>query len=168
MQRVDSSIRHRRATVAWAAWAVYTDGMRVFLSRHRWLLPIACLAVMAMAAISWWQVSSARGRFTPELYDRIRIGMTPAEVSRLMGSPPSDPERLLRMSPAGGWDWVAGETNNRPWPYEKAEVWLDGSFATAVCYRDGKAVLKTMKMRVPAWQARARQWLRWLRGQVGA
>jgi hypothetical protein len=66
----------------------------------------------------------------------------------------------------GHWDHVVRETK-RPWPYEKSEVWLEGSIAICVCYRDGKAVLKTMEIRVPPWRVKVREWLDWLRGLVG-
>src|ERR1051326_2049336 len=91
-----------------------------FLRRYRWWLIIACLAAVA---ISWWQLSGPRGRFTREQYDRIRLGMTPAEVALSMGSAPSGRYRL-----------TAG-TN------DETEVWVDECVYIYVFCSPGKAVL---------------------------
>ena len=138
--------------------------MKPWRTRYRWWLVIAGLAAIAIGVI-WWQ-SGPRGRFTREQYDRIRFGMTPAEVSRSMGSAPSD---VFSQWP-GMWEQVAFESNGSP-PNGKADVWLDGSVGICVCYRDGKAVVKFMDRQVPPWKIKARiwfyQWVYWLRGLVG-
>ena len=99
-----------------------------------------------------------------EEYDRLRIGMTPAQVSQAMGSPPSDKERVLRVSDLGPWERVADENYTNEYWFENTEVWRDGSVATIVYYRGGLAVVKMMVIRVPPWKAKVRGWLNWLRG----
>jgi hypothetical protein len=101
------------------------------LSRLRWWLLITCLAAVAIGVI-WWQLSS-HGRFTREQYDRIRLGMTPAEVASCIGSGPSPIELLKRMQEEwfergnrGLWENV-WEESRRPFPSDKMEVWFDES-----------------------------------------
>jgi hypothetical protein len=94
--------------------------------------------------------------------------MTSAEVSRSMGFPPSDKERVSQVGSASSWEPVTVESNERPGgPSETTEVWLDGSVATVVNYQDGKAALKMLEIRVPSWKIKARAWLAWLRGLAG-
>jgi hypothetical protein len=157
--------------------------MQVKLPRYRWwwwlMLPPA--AVIGLAAgvmmeqdeLTSWQLSGVRGEFTVQQYDRIRLGMTPAEVSQLMGSPPSDRPHV-QMFAEGGCAYVASEDDGMwLWPYEKKmDHWVDASVWISVCYRGGKASLKTIYTHIqpppqPPPKSKAREWLRWLRGLVG-
>jgi hypothetical protein len=167
--------------------------MKLKLPRRRLLL-IACL-VVAIAAICWWQFS-IQSRFTREQFDRIRFGMTPAEVSGVMGSAPSggtssrhyyyeymfgygdDPDIATDC-----WDIVADEANG--WPdllnsqvrdevhaallkvEDRANTWGDESVQIWVMYHDDKVIRKEMQIRVPPWKVKALKWLDWLRGLVG-
>jgi hypothetical protein len=140
--------------------------MKLKLPHHRWLLLIGCLAAVAIGFDIWLQFSRPVGQYTRKQYDRIRLGMTPAELSRSMCSPPTDEQRILqlsRMSPRGAREWVVVESDERPLPHEKTEIWYDGSVLITVGYRNGKAVLKMMEGSGPPWGANAGEWLDWLR-----
>jgi hypothetical protein len=130
--------------------------VKQLLRRYRWWLLVACLALLVVGLLCWPRTS---GRFTREQYDRIRLGMTPAEVSRSMGSAPSD---VFSQWP-GLWEQVAFESNGSP-PNGKTDVWLDGSVGICVCYRDGKAAVKFMDRQVPPWKIKATIWFYRLRG----
>jgi hypothetical protein len=119
--------------------------------------------VVALAVISWWQLSSPRTQFTREHYDRIRLEMAPDEVALSVGSAPFD-----RMS-CGTWNTVASESNvHFPLSVDKREVWADESVFISVAYSHGKAILKKMAIREPSWKVKAREWLSWLRGRVAS
>src|SRR5262249_37888663 len=98
---------------------IYLTLMKLKLPRHRWSLLIACLAV-AIAVLGWWKSSGPRGRLL-ERYDRIRLGMTPAEVAAVMGGlPPNTTESTSVSGPDyinvvyGFWDLVAQESDGLP------------------------------------------------------
>jgi hypothetical protein len=55
-----------------------------------------------------------------------------------------------------------------PLSVDKREIWSEDSIIISVAYRDGKAILKKMAVREPPWKVKAREWLNWLRGRVGA
>jgi hypothetical protein len=160
--------------------------MKLKLPRYRWwwwlmLLPAAVIGLAASVMmeqdeLAAWQLSGVRGQFTVEQYDRIRLGMTPAEVSQLMGSPPSDRQHL-QMFAEGGCSYVASEDDGMwlddggLWPHEKkVDHWVDAFVWISVRYRDGKASIKTMYIQPhpqPPPKSKAREWLDWLRGLVG-
>ena len=127
--------------------------MKLKLPRRRWLLLIACLAV-AIAVIGWLQLSGPRGRFTREQYDRIRLGMTRAEVSQIMG--PASPAHGIKMG--GPHEIVAEEGSILE---ASNELWQDRSVQIWVFYHDGKASQKQMLSGVPPWK----EWLDWLMGK---
>jgi hypothetical protein len=133
--------------------------VKQFLGRYRWWLILACLAA---GVIGWWQLSArAGGRYTRAQYDRIRLGMTPAEVASVIGCPSAN-------YTDGLWDIVADAGG--PLFFGQAdryEVWVDEPVRIVVCYRDGKTIANSMQTRVPPWKVKAREWLRWLRGLVG-
>jgi hypothetical protein len=133
--------------------------MKLKLPRYRWFLLIACLAV-AIAVISGWQLSSHRGRFTREQYDRIRLGMRPADVAEIMG-PPSPAEKFEM---GAEYELVDAEGIV---DQATLELWEDRSVQIYVFYHDGKAVQKQMLSRVSPWKVKCRAWLDWLRGLLG-
>jgi hypothetical protein len=130
--------------------------MKLKLPRYRWLLLIACV-VAIIGAVGWWQLSGPRGRITREQFDRIRLGMTPAEVALVIGCSPCgeswDSEKLAEVADA---------------EFERGEAWSDEAVYILVGYGHGKVVYKTMGIGgVPPWKIKARAWLDWLRGLVG-
>jgi hypothetical protein len=138
--------------------------MKLKLPRRRWLL-IACLAAVAIAAITGSQVSGPSGRFTREQYDRIRFGMTPVEVASVMGCPPSGPVAMYRFIDSD-FDLAADVGEPAKTALDSA-LWCDESLGVMVYYHNGKVALKQMLVRVPTWKVKAREWLYWLRGLVG-
>jgi hypothetical protein len=92
--------------------------------------------------------------------------MTPADVASSIGSAASGAELIRRIPDGGPWDLVAMEGSWSP-RFDKTEAWIDESVGIGVCYRDGKAALKSMEIRVPPWKVKARECLQWLRGLVG-
>jgi hypothetical protein len=139
--------------------------MKLKLPRYRRWLLIACLAAVAIAVVSW-QLSTPRGRFTREQYDRIRLGMTPAEVASVMGGvpPPDTPENYY-----GFWECLAEESDGLPSEESDLRVyaWTEESVAIWVACRDGKTIQKEIHARVPSWKIKAYEWLHTLRGLVG-
>jgi hypothetical protein len=140
-----------------------------FIRRYRWWLLIVCLATGGV--IGCWQLS-VQSRFTRAQYDRIQLGMTPAEVSQSMGSPTSN-EPLFNQhfmqflqTDTIGWEFVDAESYDYSVVYEKADDWFDGSVHIAVYYRDGKASGKAMEIR-QARRSKVGKWLNWLRGFLG-
>jgi hypothetical protein len=133
--------------------------MKLKLPRYRWLLLIACLAAVAIGVISWQLTVPPAGRFTREQYDRIRVGMTPAEVASAVGSGPSSIEVIQRIPNRGHWQTVASEETRPPIPYDKTEGWVDESVIIEVGYWQGKAVLKMMETPRPAWKDWLPSWL---------
>jgi hypothetical protein len=142
--------------------------VKVTLPRYRWWLLIAGLALLVAGLLCWPRTSV---RFTREQYDRIRFGMTPAEVASSIGSDPSPIGRLIRgIERRGTWHTVASDVSGPPLlATDKADVdvWVDKSVIIEVQYRNGKAFVKMMDILVPSWKAKARNWLNWLRGLVG-
>jgi hypothetical protein len=139
------------------------------LPRSRWWLILACLALLVVGLLCWQRTS---GRFTREQYDRIRLGMTPAEVALVMGGRGTGPvgtsvwDKALERIDSPAWDSVA-EKSPAPMAIDRAEAWLDESAAVMVGYCDDKTIKKEMLTRVPLWKIKAREWLDWLRGLVG-
>jgi hypothetical protein len=140
--------------------------MKLKLPRYRWWLLIACLAVAI--GVIWWQLSDHRGRFTREQYDRIRLGMTPAEISQIMGCPPMGLS-VLEIPRAGMWEGVARDPMKEPdlQGTSFGGVWSDGVVAICIRCRDSKVVTKSMIIYLSAWQLKTREWLYRLRGLVG-
>jgi hypothetical protein len=123
--------------------------------------------------VIWWQLSvKFGGKFARDQYDRIRFGMTPAEVAAVMGGPPLADKMELPPWKHPDWEGVANSWDpNRVYtlgpnggPYGVA--WLDGHASIWVDYSDGKVIHKQMNIYHP-WKIKAREWLVWLRGLVG-
>src|SRR5947207_15357417 len=98
-------------TLGWQNWG-HLEGSAVkpWRTRYRWWLIIACLAA-GMAVIGWWQLSAGR-RLSRERYDRIRLGMTAADVAAVMGGPPiADP---VYHDDRPGWEIDSMERNASP------------------------------------------------------
>jgi hypothetical protein len=136
--------------------------MKLMLLRRRWLLLIACLTV-AIAVIWWQSPVQSEGRFTRKQYDRIRLGMTPAEVGSVMECPGANGD-LLRD---GLWETVASDGLASTASIDLAQTWLDEFVIVRVCYWDGKAIAKAIETPVPPWKLKCRACLYWLRGLVG-
>src|SRR5262245_6378549 len=63
--------------------------MALRLWRKRWLL-VVLAALFATAAFVWLSLQSRRPPFTAETAERIRVGMTRAEVVSILRVPPGD------------------------------------------------------------------------------
>ena len=138
--------------------------MQVKLPRRRWLL-LLLVAIAGLASWSLWPRSVMRER-----YEQIRIGMTRAEVALSMGSSPSREALMRQILDPGTWDPAAQEGQRFDFAQIDSiepEAWVDESVAVSVYFSHGRAVLKAMEIRVPAWKMKARDWLNWLRGLVG-
>jgi hypothetical protein len=142
-------------------------------TRYRWRLILACLALLV--AISWLQLSGPQGRLR-EWYDRIRLGMTPAEVAAVVGGlPPNTTETTSVSGPVyinnvyGFCDLVAQESDGLPSNESDlvVYVWTDQSVEIWVAYRDSKINRKEMYTQVPPWKVKARACVDWLRRLVG-
>jgi hypothetical protein len=143
---------------------------------HRLLL-IAGLAAVAIGVI-WWQLSIPQGRFPRERYDRIRVGMTPAEVASCIGSGPCPTESLPRIFPDGMVN-VAWREASQPglrteaiipesiWLLKRVDIWVDDSDVICVGYFQGEVLMKLWGIRMPPWKVKARRLLIRLRGLVG-
>jgi hypothetical protein len=58
------------------------------LTRRRWLILAACLAVGGIGLVRWW-ICVPSATLLRQRYDRVQLGMTEAEVEAIM-SPPGD------------------------------------------------------------------------------
>jgi hypothetical protein len=122
--------------------------------------------MIAIAAINGWQLSGHQRRLR-ERYDRVRLGMTRAEVASCVGSAPSRGELIIRILGGGDWDSAAHEEQASWSEVDDIDVWVDESLYIGVCYSHGKAVRKVMEISLPPWKVKAREWLARLRGLVG-
>jgi hypothetical protein len=107
-----------------------------------------------------------------EKYDRIRIGMTLAEVNEIMGGPPGG---ILYLSPwvleSEAWKSVARE----PPSTEEVEVllvgdggfWCDGNTGITANCIDGKVSDRVLYVRMTPCEIKLREWLDWPRRLVG-
>jgi hypothetical protein len=139
--------------------------VKATVPRYRWWLLVACLALLVVGLLCW---PRTRGRFTREQYDRIRLGMTPAEV--LLALDNSARTTPFLVTPNNDWDTVAEDGSGLPSPVVSGNfgwVWRDESVQIWVYYHDAKTVQKRMYTHVPSWKVKAREWLAWLRGLVG-
>jgi hypothetical protein len=140
--------------------------------KHRWkLLALAGLALASVMAFALWPRPS---RVTRATYDRIKAGMSRAEVEAILG-PPGDYS-------SGPTKWVNPRTHEilvtEPWPrmpshpgpvVSRRDSWHEDEGLISVGYFCGDAVVKDF---VPAerepqppldnfrWRAK-RQWRRW-------
>jgi hypothetical protein len=141
--------------------------MKLKLPRRRWLLLIACLAAVAIAVIGWPRTS---GRFTREQYERVRIGMSLAEVEQTLGVPPG-----YYGLPTEPWDRLELAESESPAVYRDAKtdpssrfyIWEDdGGQIVVWIAADKKVVSKSHGVRVHPIKAMAQASLAWLRGLV--
>jgi hypothetical protein len=132
--------------------------MQVKLSRYRWLL----LLLVAIAGLATWLFWPNAMR---EKYDRIRLGMTRAEVASVMGWPPSGADAIQRYH---SLDLVAAEERDpMSTSFDATAAWSDESVVIGICYSKGEVVQKSMLIGVPPWKSKLRERLDWLRGLVG-
>jgi hypothetical protein len=109
----------------------------------------ARLALLVVGLLCWPRTS---GRFTREQYDRIRLGMTPAEVSAVMGCKPA----ATALS-QNEWENVATELEAGPGPGGPClvECWVDGDILIDVLYQGERARMKQIgKHATWAWKLR--------------
>jgi hypothetical protein len=134
--------------------------MQARLSRYRWWL-LLLVAVAGLGSWFLWPISAMR-----EKYDRIRLGMTRAEVIAIMGPEQSQAEsgRALER-----WNRFESEPSvfdrssvrideHAGFWYEPSGVYID------ILYSHDKVVLKMMQIRMTELEVKARDWLDWLRG----
>jgi hypothetical protein len=130
--------------------------MQVPLPRVRWKwLLVACLAA-AVAVIGWWQLSvRPSGRFTREQYDRIRLGMTPAEVSEIIGAWASSPNKKVYAM-----EQVESESAAELPPYVNVpwRRWYDGDAEISIWYQDGKVAHKELNRLILYWEMKIGEW----------
>jgi len=133
-------------------------------TRYRWWL-LALVAVAGLASWFLWPKSVMRQR-----YERIRIGMTLAEVTAIMGAEQSEAKSGKDLE---RWMDIVGEPSEGSFSYDHPGFWYDperGVYIYVFCSHDN-VVAKMMWTRMPPWAAKARERLYlsfyWLRGLVG-
>jgi hypothetical protein len=139
--------------------------MELKLPRYCWLL----LLLVGIAGLARLLLPTAAERAMRKKYDRIRLGMTPAEVRVIMKpGHPRDMRELLTMD-IPPLEKIGDEG---PWPKDlnhlkgdTADDWYDSNTWIQVFYRDGKAIHK--RMMVPTTRAQFSYWLYKLRRLVG-
>lgn len=136
---------------------------------RRWLVA-ACVAaaVVALATAGWRQWSAASGaRLARVQYESVRLGMTEAEVTEILGPLSQTGEVFARMWNFPTWEMAASEPPGLP-PvvFDRRYLWWDETTFTEVAYRDRRVVAKAFAVGTPQWQLTARAWLDWLRGLV--
>src|SRR5262245_38391402 len=75
----------------------FTGSMVSFRRYRWWLLSLFVLSGLA----SWFLWSNAAGHVMRERYERIQIGMTPAEVREIVGS--EDTEQARKLADSEQW-----------------------------------------------------------------
>jgi hypothetical protein len=82
-----------RKDVCWVRAIVIetVEGDTVNLGKgRRWRIVLgACAASALVVAASWYLLVPGR-RFTPEQADRVQVGMTKEEITKVLGCPPGD------------------------------------------------------------------------------
>src|SRR5882724_11613199 len=114
--------------------------------RYRWRLSIVCLAAVAVGWLCW---PRAAGQFTREQYDRIRFGMTPADVASVMGCAATNGHpHLSSWLNQSGWDYEANDNAVDLFsPQDQDEIWVDDGTMVTVIYRHGRVCGKGIEKR---------------------
>jgi hypothetical protein len=134
--------------------------VKAIIRRYRWLIALACIGGMLAG---WWLWTPSDTVLSRQMYDRIRLGMTPEEVSRIIGQPPS-PKPLvfnyLRAASNGPWEEMSckGNPSQRTWEMP-SEWWLDKGLAIEVAYSDGRVHDTSFNVRHWTWDTPAWKWL---------
>jgi hypothetical protein len=144
---------------------------------RRWWILTACTTLVVLA-LAWWFAPASENRITREKYERIKMGMTPAQVEAAVGCQPKP--MLFPLAPGvslgpGVWETVAAEsvaywhatrafglgstTEVDEWAYDGA--WI------CVVYKSEKVQGKMLRVRLPAWRVTARKWFPSLCQRVG-
>jgi hypothetical protein len=122
------------------------------LPRRRWWILAASSALVALALAGWWFAPDSENQITREKYQRIRMGMTPAEVQAVIGckpmpAPPSYPEDYEMLhSDCATWPEMPLSTFQAHWA-------SDGNWIYVV-YNSGKVQYKSFQVYVglPSWK----------------
>jgi hypothetical protein len=114
----------------------------------------ACLT-LGVTLAAWWIGAQAPydTRFTPELFDRIELGMTEDEVRAVMDWPPGDYSHS--QDPIAMVTWCGSESGEG-----HMEFWRDDRGMTCVGIDGGRA---TVKRYTPTKRSHIKAWLPWLR-----
>lgn len=157
--------------------------------KRRWVLVLAGLAVLAAGAFVLWLQPE---RISQENFDRIRVGMSRAEVEAILGGPPGDyrtvrtvwnsaveedpaycsavdyrasiiDEKGYSSSSLEGGVWASGVPITGSWFGNEGEIQVDLT-PEAVCDKDFLRYDKKEQGLLENLQWRAkRQWRRWFR-----
>jgi hypothetical protein len=136
--------------------------------RYRWLL-LLLVAIAGLVSWFFWPKSAMRER-----YERIRMGMTRAEVTQIMvGVTTVAP---LDFYTADDWKWKfqAYESDGTTITDDDVDDvqsgeninWGNGEARILVGFRDNKVIRRGIYVHLASWQISVRNWLDWLRGLV--
>jgi hypothetical protein len=91
-------------------------------------------------------------KVTRENYERIKMGMSPANVEQILGGPPGDYSTVPTDYPGGGMDIVVDIEELKAAHksgLDQAGRWSGDEGNVLVCYLDGKAVCKSFTPEEP-------------------
>jgi hypothetical protein len=140
-----------------------------FPRRYRWVLAVAGAFGLLAALLLVLAYTGSEGRYTRAQYDRIRLGMTRAEVQAILG--PAKPDSNPPKSSTGD-GWVSDAEEGKLPPHgdfllpedlpPTREWWADDKGAIAVNYIEGEERRVAWKGRLlpyrePFWQRLRRQ-----------
>jgi hypothetical protein len=142
--------------------------MQVKFPRYRWWPLIACLVAVAIAVIGSCLRSDPAAQLMRERYERVRLGMTQAEVESVMGDRPQVLAGYPLQEFDADIDWVILAMDGQSRSHLDAGYhWINRAGAVSITYQDGSVVGKTLTRRVRRWRSRAAESFNWLRGLVG-
>jgi hypothetical protein len=133
-------------------------------ARHRLRILSATVAFAALLLVALWPLLN-HARFTHEQYDRIRIGMTEAQVLAIIAHEPSAWNVEAESARGGSWITEAGTDNWRDYPMPptdgtwKSNAWSDGYTMISVALKDGIVTDKQINRYVPAWRVMISKWI---------
>jgi hypothetical protein len=141
--------------------------------------PIRRLLLAGPVVLALWafagcpnQSSSFSTRFTRAHYDRVRVGMTEAQVDAIMGGKPLSREGRPFNPGSAGWEEsehksTASAISNGCSAFLVTRFWPAGDATIEVDFENGTVYRKSWWAWLPPWKREARAWLQRLRQLSG-